>query len=147
MGLLLDAGAFVDPVSEEGTTPIMLAAMRGEGAAVLLLANSGADLKRVDMHGYGLKDYAEMDRKNETLTIVTSLMDPSAKQGMGRVPVVLDGNLLALGAMSLKEVRFDYDCSPLWMHYVPRLTRSTPDSTFSRPSRMRCWGTEAKCTR
>ena len=29
MGLLLDAGAFVDPVSEEGTTPIMLAAMRG----------------------------------------------------------------------------------------------------------------------
>jgi hypothetical protein len=110
MGLLLDAGAFVDPASEEGTTPIMLAAMRGEGGAVLLLANSGADLTKVDVHGYGLRDYAKMDRKNETLTIVSSLMDPSAKQGFGSVPVVLDGNLLASGGVSLKEVSFDCGC-------------------------------------
>jgi ankyrin repeat protein len=49
---LLDLGANIDVTCDDETTPLMFAASSGECSAVRLLLSRGADVNRVDKHGF-----------------------------------------------------------------------------------------------
>lgn len=56
--VLIAAGANVNAISEEGQTPLMIAATRGLTPLVRLLIDAKADLNKVNVHGRTALDYA-----------------------------------------------------------------------------------------
>jgi hypothetical protein len=56
--VLIAAGANVNAISEEGQTPLMIAAVRGLTPVVQVLIDAKADLNKVNVHGRTALDYA-----------------------------------------------------------------------------------------
>lgn len=65
MKLLLDNAAYIDAESPNGSTPLMMAAMYGNAAAVKLLLDAGADATLKNSIGLSAIDFAlKADRKD-----------------------------------------------------------------------------------
>lgn len=58
ISMLLEAHAYIDAESPNGTTPLMMAAQYGSGAAVRLLLESGADASLKNQLGLNAQDFA-----------------------------------------------------------------------------------------
>jgi hypothetical protein len=67
---LIKSGVSIEARSEEGLTPLMIAASQGYDAIVLLLAISGADLKAVDASGNTALDHARDGGHEHTARII-----------------------------------------------------------------------------
>ena len=68
--MLLDKDAFIDAVSPNATTPIMMAARGGHIYTVKLLHDNGADATLKNQRGYTAMDFA---RENKNTDIATGL--------------------------------------------------------------------------
>lgn len=64
--MLLDRDAFVDAVSPNATTPVMMAARGGHIYTVKLLHDNGADITLKNQRGYSAIDFA-MENKNSDI--------------------------------------------------------------------------------
>lgn len=82
MGFLLEAGADVNALSPNGTTPMMMAARENKELAVKLLLNSGADPTLVNQSGYNAAGYA-MRAKNKDLALEIMKKAKEMKQQKG----------------------------------------------------------------
>lgn len=65
--LLLARGAAVDPLTEDGITPLMSAAARGDLRMVQLLLDYGADPQRQDREGHTALDQTSRDEIKQIL--------------------------------------------------------------------------------
>jgi ankyrin repeat protein len=70
---LLEAGADPDRVDSFGKTPLMCAAIYGFAGIVNLLFEHGADLEAHDRKGRTAKELAEMQKRDETVSLLHEL--------------------------------------------------------------------------
>lgn len=74
MRLLLEAHAFIDAQSPNGTTPLMMAASYGTPEAVKLLIEAGADISMRNQKGMSALDFAQRaERQNSVELLQTAL--------------------------------------------------------------------------
>ncbi len=97
MKKLLDAFAFIDAQSPNGTTPLMMAAMYGSSDAVKLLLNEGADTAMKNQQGMTALDFAQRGRRPDAVGLITASMQakpaarlPAGAPAVGK-PFIADG--------------------------------------------------------
>ena len=74
MQLLLDNHAYIDAASPNGSTPLMMAAMYGNDAAVKLLLNSGADPTLKNIQGLSAIDFATQAHKAASVDAIAAAL-------------------------------------------------------------------------
>ena len=74
MKKLLEAFAFIDAQSPNGTTPLMMAAMYGSSDAVKLLLDEGADTAMKNQQGMTALDFAQRGRRPDAVGLITTAM-------------------------------------------------------------------------
>jgi ankyrin repeat protein len=74
MALLLEHHAYIDAETPNKTTPLMLAARRGEMAAVKLLLDEGADISLKNMLGWTAYDFAVEAERRDIAGFLQELM-------------------------------------------------------------------------
>jgi len=80
MKQLLDKDAFIDAQSPNGTTPLMMAAMYGSGAAVKLLLEEGADPLMKNQLGMTAADFAQKANRTDALQMINQAVGAKAKR-------------------------------------------------------------------
>ena len=80
VGFLLDAGAEVDAVAPDGSTPLMLAARYGDERIVDLLIYRGADPRLKNPHGAAAVDYARVAGRDRLAARLANLAGAAAPQ-------------------------------------------------------------------
>lgn len=68
---LLDAHAYIDAESPNGSTPLMMAAMYGSEAAVKLLLEAGADASLKNQLGLSAQDFAQRANRPVVVDMIT----------------------------------------------------------------------------
>ena len=74
ISMLLEAHAYIDAESPTGTTPLMMAAQYGSGAAVRLLLESGADASLKNQLGLNAQDFAMRVGRQDVFELIGSHM-------------------------------------------------------------------------
>ncbi len=74
MRLLLDAHAYIDAASPNGTTPLMMAAHYGSAFAVKLLLEAGADPTLKNMQDLSALDFANRGTRTESADIIRAFI-------------------------------------------------------------------------
>lgn len=74
MKKLLEAFAFIDAQSPNGTTPLMMAAMYGSSDAVKLLLDEGADTAMKNQQGMTALDFAKRGRRPDAEGMIAAAM-------------------------------------------------------------------------
>lgn len=74
MTLLLEHHAYIDAETPNKTTPLMLAARRGEMVAVKLLIDQGADISLKNMLGWTAYDFAVEAERRDIASLLQQLM-------------------------------------------------------------------------
>lgn len=74
MKKLLEAFAFIDAQSPNGTTPLMMAAMYGSSDAVKLLLDEGADTAMKNQQGMTALEFAQRGRRPDAVGLITTAM-------------------------------------------------------------------------
>lgn len=82
MRLLLDAHAYIDAESPNGTTPLMMAAYYGTPAAVQLLLAAGADPALKNQQGLTAIDFAARANRSDLAALIASAV--RQRSGRGR---------------------------------------------------------------
>ncbi|PZQ74261.1 MAG: hypothetical protein DI563_12735 [Variovorax paradoxus] len=72
MKQLLEASAFIDAQSPNGTTPLMMAAMYGSPEAVKLLLDEGADITMKNEQGMTALDFAKRGNRPDAIQMLTA---------------------------------------------------------------------------
>ena len=97
MKKFLEAFAFIDAQSPNGTTPLMMAAMYGSSDAVKLLLDEGADTAMKNQQGMTALNFAQRGRRPDAAGLITAAMQakPVARPPAGASavdkPFVADG--------------------------------------------------------
>ena len=68
--MLLEESAYIDAESPNGTTPLMMAARYGNGKAVQLLINEGADLHLKNHLGLSAIDFAVTGQRPDAIQLL-----------------------------------------------------------------------------
>ena len=74
MRLLLEAHAYIDATSPNGTTPLMMAALYGTPTAVKLLLEAGADPMLKNDQALSAIDFAHRDNRVESANIIAAFV-------------------------------------------------------------------------
>lgn len=77
--MLLDKDAFVDAVSPNATTPLMMAARGGHIYAVKLIYDAGADPTIKNQRGYTASDFAKENKNSKIVEGLRFLIDKEAE--------------------------------------------------------------------
>lgn len=77
--MLLEKDAFVDAVSPNATTPLMMAARGGHIYAVKLIYDAGADLTIKNQRGYTASDFARENKNSKIVEGLRFLIDKEAE--------------------------------------------------------------------
>ncbi len=77
--MLLDKDAFVDAVSPNATTPMMMAARGGHIYAVKLIYDAGADPTLRNQRGYSASDFAKENKNSKIVEGLRFLIDREAE--------------------------------------------------------------------
>ena len=77
--MLLDKDAFVDAVSPNATTPMMMAARGGHIYAVKLIYDAGADPTIKNQRGYTASDFAKENKNSKIVEGLRFLIDREAE--------------------------------------------------------------------
>ena len=77
--MLLDKDAFVDAVSPNATTPLMMAARGGHIYAVKLIYDAGADPTIKNQRGYTASDFARENKNSKIVEGLRFLIDREAE--------------------------------------------------------------------
>jgi ankyrin repeat protein len=80
MALLLEHHAYIDAETPNKTTPLMLAARRGEMALVKLLIDEGADFSLKNMLGWTAYDFAVEAERRDIATLLQELMQKKDRE-------------------------------------------------------------------
>ena len=80
---LLEAHAYIDAASPNGSTPLMMAAMYGNPASVQTLIDAGADLHLRNEQGLDALAFAQRAPQRENETLIRSVLD-YLRQRQGR---------------------------------------------------------------
>jgi len=72
MRMLLEANAYMDAASPNGSTPLMMAAMYGTADAVKLLLEAGADPTLKNMQGLSAIDFARRVQREESVDMIAA---------------------------------------------------------------------------
>jgi hypothetical protein len=81
MNLLLEASAYIDAESPNGTTPLMMAAHYGTASAVKLLLEAGADPSLKNEQGLDAIAFAQRARHTEAAEIIAAFIRGRQPQG------------------------------------------------------------------
>lgn len=81
MQLLLDAHAYIDAASPNGSTPLMMAAMYGNASAVKMLLEAGADPTIKNALGLTAIDFAERVKKVDSTAIIAAFIRARRPKG------------------------------------------------------------------
>ncbi len=83
MKMLLDAYAFIDAQSPNGTTPLMMAARYGSPQAVRLLLDAGADTQMRNQQGLTALDFARQGERPDSVRMLAAARQ-AKPQPMGK---------------------------------------------------------------
>lgn len=72
--ILLDAHAYIDAASPNGTTPLMMAAMYGNVACVQILIDAGADLRLRNEQGLDALAFAQRGQKTASEALIRQVL-------------------------------------------------------------------------
>jgi ankyrin repeat protein len=75
MQMLLEESAYIDAESPNGTTPLMMAARYGNGQAVQLLIDEGADIQHKNQLGLTALDFATQAARPDAIKIVKEALE------------------------------------------------------------------------
>lgn len=81
MEVLLEHHAFIDAESPNGTTPLMMAALYGNAAAVKLLLDAGADATMKNQLGMTAVDFANRAGREDSAELITKALRPARAKG------------------------------------------------------------------
>ena len=81
MRLLLDNAAYIDAESPNGSTPLMMAAMYGNAAAVKLLLDAGADPLLKNSLGLTAVDFALKAERKDAAELIAAAIRATKPQG------------------------------------------------------------------
>jgi ankyrin repeat protein len=81
MKLLLANSAYIDAASPNGSTPLMMAAMYGNDAAVRLLLEAGADPSLKNSLGLTAIDFAQRAERKDAVNLIASAIRATAPKG------------------------------------------------------------------
>ena len=81
MRLLLDNAAYIDAESPNGSTPLMMAAMYGNAAAVKLLLDAGADPLLKNSLGLTAVDFALKAERKDAAELIAAAIRATRPQG------------------------------------------------------------------
>ena len=81
MRLLLDNAAYIDAESPNGSTPLMMAAMYGNAAAVKLLLDAGADPLLKNSLGLTAVDFALKAERKDAAELIAATIRATKPQG------------------------------------------------------------------
>ncbi len=81
MKQLLDAHAYIDAESPNGTTPLMMAAHYGTPAAVKLLLEAGADTTIKNQQNLTAIDFARRNNRTESAELITAFVRSKQPRG------------------------------------------------------------------
>jgi len=81
MRLLLQAHAYIDSASPNGTTPLMMAAHYGNASAVKLLLEEGADVLLKNQQGLTALDFAHTANRTDSVAILTAFIRARQPKG------------------------------------------------------------------
>ena len=72
---LLEAHAYIDAASPNGSTPLMMAAMYGNVASVQMLIDAGADLHLRNDQGLDALSFAQRGNRRDSEALIRSVLD------------------------------------------------------------------------
>jgi ankyrin repeat protein len=81
MKLLLANSAYIDAASPNGSTPLMMAAMYGNDAAVRLLLEAGADPSLKNSLGLTAIDFAQRAERKDAVNLIAAAIRATAPKG------------------------------------------------------------------
>jgi uncharacterized protein len=84
--LMLDAHAYLDAASPNGTTPLMMAAMYGSPESVKLLLEAGADATLENALGMTALDFARQGQRPDAIELLSAKANPVATTAARAAP-------------------------------------------------------------
>jgi len=81
MRMLLEASAYIDAASPNGSTPLMMAAMYGTTDAVKLLLEAGADPTLKNVLGLSAIDFARQTQKEDAVALIAAAVRERSQKG------------------------------------------------------------------
>jgi ankyrin repeat protein len=86
MNLLLEHSAYIDAESPNGSTPLMMAALYGTGAAVKLLLDAGADPMLKNIQGMTALDFAKRGDRLDAIELLTEAVKVKLPNLLPKLP-------------------------------------------------------------